>query len=111
MIIWLIPVGLFWTAGAMYLGGFDIEFEGGGGLRQTLGLTLTFALFLALWWLLGKLLAGIGPILGALVIPSLLSVLALPLLSRFGFRLAGVRIRPGHPAGGGHAAGSGHAHY
>lgn len=99
MVAWLVPVSMFWLVAALYLGGFDLEIEGGGGLRQFLGLILSFVLFVAVFRVLGMVLAGVGPSLGGIVLPTVLSVALLPLITRLGFLPVGVRIRKGH---GGH---------
>lgn len=100
MIHWLIPVSMFWLIAALYLGGFDLEIEGGGGLRQFLGLILSFVIFVAVYRLLGMILGSIGLVLGGIVLPVILSVALLPLTTRLGFLPMGVKIRKGH--GGGH---------
>lgn len=102
MIPWLIAISLFWLLSAVYLGGLNVEIEGGGGFRQTMGLIGSFVLFLLLWWLLRRLLGDLGPVVGDILVPSALAVLALPLLTRLGFRLLGVTVRRGHGEVGGH---------
>lgn len=96
MLAWLVPISLFWVMAALYLGGMNIRIEGGGGLKQLLGLFVTFALFLVVYGLLRMALGGpLGAVLGGVVLPALLSVLLLPLTARLGFRVAGVRISHG----------------
>lgn len=102
MIPWLIAISLFWLLTSLYLGGLDVEIEGGGGVRQTIGLVDSFVLFLLVWWLLRQALSGLGPVVGGVLLPSALSVLALPLLIRVGFRLMGVKVRGGSGAAGAH---------
>lgn len=102
MVPWLIAINLFWLVTAIYLGGLNVEIEGGSGLRQTLGLIDSFVLFLLVWWLLRQALGAIGPVMGAVLLPSALSVLLLPLIVRIGFRLLGVRIRRGSGAAPAH---------
>lgn len=92
MIPWVIAISLFWMASAVYLGGLDVRIEGGGGVRQVLGLIDSFVLFLLLWWGLRHLLEGLGPIVGGVLVPSAGAVLLLPILTRIGFRLLGVRV-------------------
>ena len=43
---WLVPICLFWTLAALYLGGWPVEIVGGGGVRQVIGLVNTFLLFI-----------------------------------------------------------------
>lgn len=93
MIPWLIAISLFWTLTALYLGGMGVDVEGGGGVRQVGGLLLMFVLFLAVWYGLRQLLAGLGPVLGDILLPSVVVVLLLPVLARVAFRLTGVRVR------------------
>lgn len=93
MLEWLIPICLFWLAAAIYLGGMSVDVVSGTGLRQVLGLMATFGLFLVAWKLLGFLLRPVAPVLGDLVLPTILSTLLLPLISRAGFGVFGVRVR------------------
>lgn len=93
MLEWLVPVCFFWLAAAIYLGGMAVDVEGGNGLTQVMGLLVTFVLFLVTWRVLGLLLGGIAPVLGDLVLPTILSALLLPILSRAGFGLLGVKVR------------------
>lgn len=92
MIPWVIAISLFWMGAALYLGGLDIRIEGGGGVRQALGLIDSFVLFLVVWWLLRQALGGLGPILGGILLPSAIAALLLPVVTRIGFRLLGVRV-------------------
>lgn len=98
MLEWLIPVSLFWAAAAIYLGGMAVDIVGGNGLRQVIGLLATYVLFLVVWGVLSMILGGIAPVLGGIILPSVLSVLALPLLSRAGFLIVGVKIKRGRHA-------------
>ena len=94
MLEWLVPIGLFWITGAIYLGGFPLEFEGDSGLRQTLGLLATFAAFLLVWAGLRLVLGGALPgALGGMMLPIAITIFLFPWLARAGFRAAGVRIR------------------
>jgi hypothetical protein len=93
MLEWLIPVCFFWLAAAIYLGGMAVDVEGGNGARQVLGLLATFVLFLVVWKVSGLVLGGIAPVLGNLVLPTILAALLLPLISRAGFGLLGVKVR------------------
>lgn len=93
--VWLIPISVFWTFAALYLGGLNIEFEGGGGARQVLGLLVTFVVFLLVWSGLRVVLGGIGAVVGGVLLPTALAILSLPVCSRLGFGLFGTRIRKG----------------
>jgi len=90
-LVWVLPIGLFWPVAAIYLGGMR-ELQGGGPVRQLIGLLVSLVAFLLLWWVLGRLLSPVGPVLGRVVIPTLLSVIALPALVMVGYRLVGVRV-------------------
>jgi hypothetical protein len=89
---WLAPVALFWTMAALYLGGFPLTIEGGGGARQFLALLITFALYLAVWFGLRAVLRGPAGAIGGVAIACLVATVLLPLLARVGFRAFGVRI-------------------
>lgn len=92
MLIWLIPVALFWTMAALYLGGMAVDVEGGSGFRQVLGLILTFVAFVVVWGVLHTVLRSMGAVLFGVVVPTLLTILALPVVARVGFRIVGVRV-------------------
>lgn len=93
MVPWLVPIAVFWPLAAMYLGGAPIALEGGGGVRQTGGLLLHFAMYLVTYALIGVALSGLmGPILGGIVVPVVLASALLPFLAKVAFRLVGVRI-------------------
>ena len=90
-LVWLLPVGLFWPIAAIYLGGlFDLR--GGKPVMELVGLVLSFLLTVAVWWALGKALGSIGPILGAIVLPTLLTLAILPLILVLGYRVIGIRV-------------------
>jgi hypothetical protein len=89
---WLAPISLFWTCIALYLGGFKIEIRGGGGVRQLSGLLGTFVLYLATFFVLRMVLRGPIGTMGAVAAASLVAILLLPVLSRIGFMITGVRI-------------------
>jgi hypothetical protein len=64
---------------------------GGTGLRQFLGLLLTFVIFLVIWGVLHKV---IGPDTAkGVLIASVVTALLLPLEVRLGFLLVGGRVR------------------
>jgi len=95
LVAWLIPIALFWPLAAMYLGGAPITLDGGGGVRQTGGLILHFALYVGAYALLRALLSGpIGPVLGGIVVPIVVVSALLPILGRLAFRVVGTRITP-----------------
>lgn len=98
MIPWVIAISLFWMGAALYLGGLDVRIEGGGGVRQTLGLIDSFVLFLLAWWVLRQALGGLGPILGGILLPSAIAAVLIPVLTRIGFRLLGVKVGGGDSA-------------
>lgn len=93
MIAWLAPIALFWTVTALYLGGFQLRIEGGGGVQHFVGLILTLALYLVVYGVLHMLLrASAGPVLSVLI-GCVACTLLLPILSRIGFMVVGVKIR------------------
>ena len=92
MVEWLAPIALFWSTAALYLGGFRIEFKGGGALRHTGGLIGTFALYLVAWWALRAVLRGPLGTLGGIATACIIVTVLLPIISRIGFMIMGVRI-------------------
>jgi hypothetical protein len=93
VIAWLAPIALFWTVSALYLGGFQLRIEGGGGLQHFIGLIATLVLYLVVYGVLHRLVLGsTGPILAALI-GCVACTLLLPILSRAGFMIVGVKIR------------------
>ncbi len=100
MLDWLIPISLFWTLIAVYIGGCPVHVEGGSGTRQVLGLVGTFALYLVVWGLLHAVLGGTG-LVTRVAVPTVVCVLALPLFTAVGFRVMGVRVRLHRGAGTG----------
>ena len=93
MVEWLVPVSLFWTMAALYLGGFRLDIEDGPGIRNLGGLLISFALFLGVWWGLRTGLGAALPALAAVVVAVIVALLLLPVLTRIGFRAMGLRIR------------------
>lgn len=90
MVEWLVPVSLFWALSALYLGGGHVRIEG-GALRQFIGLLDTFVLYLVVWWVVRMLARGAGVIPSILIATAIASLL-LPVLSKVGFRIMGVRL-------------------
>ena len=91
MLDWLVAVILFWSASAIYFGGLQRDVEGGTGFRQFVGLLLTFAIFLAVWGVLYKMI-GADTAKGMLIASAVAAVL-LPIEVRVGFMLVGARVR------------------
>lgn len=93
MLVWLVPIAVFWSLAALYVGGAAINIEGGGGGRQTLGLLLLFASYLGVYAVSGMVLAGVaGAAFGVIVFPLLIASIAMPLLTRVTFKIVGVSV-------------------
>ena len=92
MVEWLAPISLYWTMAALYLGGFPLNVEGGGGGRHTFGVVLTFVLYLVVWFASRAALRGAVGVVPAVIFACLIATLLLPLLARVGFRVLGVRL-------------------
>ncbi|MEJ2310992.1 MAG: hypothetical protein P8Y10_01705 [Gemmatimonadales bacterium] len=99
MLGWLGAFCLFWVVSSLYLGGMDVELEGGSGFRQLLGLLVMNVLFLVAWRALAAAIGGLGGVPGV-VLPYLATVLLVPLLARGAFGVMGVKLSRG---GGAHA--------
>ena len=102
---WLVPICAFLVAAPMYYGGMAIRIEGGGGVRQTGGLLVSFALYLAAALLLQGLLEGMMAAFFAVLVSTIVALLLVPLVSRVGFRVFGVKIARVPPG-----RGEAHAH-
>jgi len=92
MLDWLIPLSAFWIAAAVFLGGSPAHVDGGGPLRQLLGLIATLVLYLAVWF---GLRAGLGaalPSTAALVVASVVAVVLVPVWCHLAYRAVGLRI-------------------
>jgi hypothetical protein len=89
---WLVPIALFWTLAALYLGGFPIRIEESSGLKQFLGLLLTFALYLVVWWAVRMGIQSALPAIASVIVATLVASVLIPVLSRVAFRVFGVRI-------------------
>ena len=93
MLVWFVPIAVFWSLAALYVGGAAINIEGGGGGRQTLGLLLLFASYLGVYAVSGMVLAGVaGAAFGVIVFPLLIASIAMPLLTRVTFKIVGVSV-------------------
>lgn len=92
MVMWLIPISLFWILDALYLGGAEINIEGGGGVRQLSGLFIHFVAYLIVYAVARMLLVGIAGAAFSIVFAVIIAASLLPLLARLSFRVAGVRI-------------------
>jgi hypothetical protein len=100
---WLVPLSAFWVLASLFLGGSPAVIQGGGALRQLLGLAASFALYLGLWWVARTGLGAATSAVSALVLASGLAAALIPWLCRLGFRAVGLRIT-GPTFGGGHTA-------
>jgi hypothetical protein len=93
VLAWLVPIAVFWSLAALYLGGAAINIKGGGGGRQTLGLLLLFASYLGVYTICGLALTGVaGAAFGGIVFPVLIASISIPLLTRVMFKLVGVSV-------------------
>ena len=91
MLDWLMAGILFWVAAALYFGGMQHDVQGGTGFRQFVGLLVTYAVFLVVWFALYK---AIGmPSAKGLLIASAVAALLLPIEVRLGFMVVGARVR------------------
>ena len=72
---WLLPICLFWTLIALYLGGFPVDVVGGNGFRQVMGIVDSYILFILLWALLRAVLGGLGGLIWTAVVPTILVTL------------------------------------
>jgi len=93
LLITLLPISLFWLLEAVYLGAWPVDAHGGNGARQVMGLLLTFVLWVVVWHAFSRMLGGIGPVLGSIVIASFATALVTPLINWIGFRIVGVSIK------------------
>ena len=92
---WLVPICLFWTLAALYIGGWPIEVVGGGGVKHVIGLIDTFVLYIVAFAILRAVLGGFGGLFGSVIIPTAVASLALPVLAWAGYLIVGVRIQKG----------------
>ncbi|HSJ15157.1 MAG TPA: hypothetical protein VK939_12125 [Longimicrobiales bacterium] len=87
---WLVPICFFWILTSLIIGGSDLEIRG-GAVQQLLGLVLTFAIYLLVWALVRMVARGTGVTTSVLIATAVASLL-LPVLTRIGFRITGVRL-------------------
>lgn len=102
VVLWLVPICAFLLVGSMYLGGGPIRIVGGGGVRQTGGLLVSFALFLGVAILLRGLLAGGMHMFFAVLLSTVAALMLLPVVCRLGFLVFGVRLERVEGGGGAH---------
>lgn len=93
MLEWLVPLGAFFPFTALYLGALRIEPGGGNGLQQVAGLLLTLVVYGIVWRVLHAALGGVGPILGGVVLATVITTLLLPLEARLGYLVVGVKLK------------------
>ena len=93
MLEWLVVVCAFFPLTAIYLGGMRIEPAGGRGIQQVLGLAFTLLVYLIVWRVLHLVLAGLGPVLGGVILATIAAILLLPLEARTGFLMVGVKLK------------------
>ena len=89
----ILPFALFWLLEAVYLGAWPVDVHGGNGPQQVGGLIITSVLWAVVWKGVSVALAGIGPVLGSVVLASLVSAALLPLVTWVGFKIVGVSIK------------------
>jgi hypothetical protein len=94
----LFPISLFWILEATYLGGWPVDAHGGSGLQQVLGLVVSYVLWVVVWKLLSAGLLGLGPVLGGLMLPTILGAFLLPVTTWIGFKIVGVTVKQAQPA-------------
>jgi hypothetical protein len=94
----LLPLMLFWTLIAIYLGGWSVDLRGGNGFRQVVGLVLTCILFTVAWKLLHAVFLGFGEVLGGIVIATFIAAALLPSITWLGFKMVGVSVARVHPS-------------
>lgn len=102
VVLWLVPICAYLVAAPIYYGGMPVRVEGGGGVRQTGGLLVSFAAYLAAAVLLRGLLGGMVPRFLAVVLSTIAALLLLPGISRLGFLVFGVKLVRGEQGEGAH---------
>ena len=89
----ILPIALFWLLEAVYLGGWPLDVRGGKGFQQVLGLLITFVLWVVVWNVASRMFGGLGPVLGTIVVASVVSTALLPVVTWIGFKIVGVSIQ------------------
>jgi len=96
LMVKLLPVMLFWTLSALYIGGLAVDARCGNGVTRVRGLLISFILFVVVWRVLHSLFLGLGEVLGGIVITSFLSAFLLWPLTWVGFKIVGVSVEGTH---------------
>lgn len=110
LVYWLLPVALYWPLAAMYVGGAPVRIEGGGGVRQILGVLLAFVLSVYFWRLSRSFLDDVTINFAAILIGTVVTAALIPLFCKLSLRLFGIRLVPADGTHG-HAPGPGaHEH-
>lgn len=91
MLVWLVPIAVYWSLAATYLGGAAIDIQGGGAFRQLTGLLLHFASYVGIYAVARIAFGSLNAFLGV-ALPLLVASALLPLAARAVFRAVGVRI-------------------
>ncbi len=98
----VLPISLFPVLAAVFLGGWNVDLQGGNGPRQVLGLLIAGVVWVVLWHLLHSLFLGLGPVLGGIVIATFVAVLLLPAACWLAYKLVGVSVTKVHAGAGAH---------
>jgi hypothetical protein len=86
----LLAVGFFWVIASVQFGGL-IDAEDGSGLQQCLGLIVTLALYMGVFFALRAVTASL-PSLVSFALPVAIPMMILGWLARIGFKVVGVKI-------------------
>lgn len=89
---WLVPLSAFWLVTALFLGGSPAEIEGGGGVRQLLGLLATLGIYLAVWFGVRTGLGAAFPVGLAVPLATVIAAALIPLLCRLAYRVVGLKV-------------------
>ena len=92
MVEWVIPISVYWVLGAVFFGGI-YDAENGSGIQQVIGLLLTFAVFLLLFWVLRLALGNFMGPLGRIILPSVIPAMLLGRIGQVVFKLVGVNMK------------------
>ena len=92
MIEWVVPVSVYWLIAAVFFGGM-YDAENGSGVQQLLGLLLTFAVFLLIFWVLRLALGGFMGPLGRIILPTAIPSMFMGRLGQVVFKLLGVNMK------------------